>query len=310
MGIPDLEGWAIFAKVAETGSFSGAAADFALSAATVSKVIQRLEHRIGERLIHRTSRRFALTETGRVLLVRAAQILAEGEAVEAEAQAKSAIPRGRVRLSVPMSFGLRHVSPILPNFFGSYPQISIDLQLDDRITDLVAHGIDLAVRIAEMPDSSLKVRHLCPVRRWVVGHPAYFLKNGTPRRPKDLKGHACLGYSYLASGERWHFRRHDGVEESVTVRGPLSATNADALQAVLEAGLGLALQPDFLAWEAVRDGRLVAVLKEWDAPSLMLSLVTPGGGPRAQRIAVLMDYLVRHFGSGNAPWMVASDPRQ
>lgn len=310
MRIPDLEGWAIFAKVAETGSFSGAAADFGISSATVSKVIQRLEHRIGERLVHRTSRRFTLTETGRVLVVRAAQILSEGEAVEAEAQAKSAVPHGRVRLAVPMSFGLRHVAPILPLFLADFPQISIDLQLDDRMVDLVAGGIDIAVRIADMPDSSLIARRLCPVRRWVVGSPKYFARHGVPSCPRDLKRHACLGYSYLASGETWRFIGPGGAEEAVSVRGPITATNGDALQGALDAGIGIALQPDFLAWEAIKDGRLVAVLKDWDSPTLNLSLVTPAGGPRAQRVAVLIDFLVGRFSAGAAPWTVAPDPRQ
>jgi DNA-binding transcriptional LysR family regulator len=305
MRIPDLEGWAIFAKIAETGSFSGAAREFGISSATVSKVIQRLEHRIGERLIHRTSRRFALTETGRVLVVRAAQILAEGEAVEAEAQAKSVVPHGRVRLGAPMSFGLRHLAPLLPAFLQIYSEISVDLQLDDRIVDLVAGGFDLALRIADMPDSSLVARRLCPVRRWVVGHPAYFAKHGTPKRPKDLKEHSCLGYSYLTSGETWHFSNAHGAEEAVTIRGPLTSTNAEALQASLEAGMGIAMQPDFLVWEAIQAGRLAVVMKEWTSPLLTLSLVTPSGGPRAPRVTVLYDFLVRHLSAGTAPWTLA-----
>jgi DNA-binding transcriptional LysR family regulator len=300
--IPDLEGWAIFAKVAETGSFARAAAEFGLSAATVSKVIQRLEHRVGERLVHRTSRRFALTETGRVLVVRAAQILAEGEAVEAEAQAKSAMPHGRVRLAVPMSFGLRHVAPLMPAFFALFPQVSVDLLLDDRMVDLVAERIDIAIRIADMPDSSLIARRLALVSRWVVGSPDYFARHGVPKRPRELKDHACLGYSYLATGDHWRFTDTNGVEESAAVHGPMTATNADALQIALEAGLGVALHPDFLAWEAVRDGRLVVVMEDWTAPPLTLSLVTPAGGPRAQRVAVLIEFLVRRFGSGAAPW--------
>ena len=302
MTLPDLEAWAIFAKVAETGSFSAAAADLGLSGPTVSKALARLEARFGERLIHRTSRRLSLTETGRVLAVRAAQILAEGEAVEAEAQAKSASPRGRVRLAAPMSFGLRHVAPALPDFLAAYPDVLVDLQLDDRTIDLVASGVDVALRIADLPDSSLVARRLCPVQRWVVGAPSYFAKHGEPTRPTDLARHVCFGYAYQATGETWRFRHKDGTEEAVTVRSRLTANNADAFAPALEAGEGIALQPDFIAWEAVRDGRLVAVMRDWMAPPIAVHLVTPGGGPRPIRTRVLLDFLAQRFASGAAPW--------
>jgi DNA-binding transcriptional LysR family regulator len=302
VNLPDLEAWAVFAKVAEAGSFTVAAAEVGVSVATVSKAVQRLETRLGERLIHRSSRRFALTEAGRVLAVRAAGILAEGEAAEAEANAGSVVPRGRVRLAAPMSFGLRHLAPALPDFLTNYPEVSVDLLLDDRVVDLVAGGIDVAVRIADLPDSSLMARRLCPVQRWVVGAPAYFARHGWPVQPRDLQDHACLGYLYMATGETWHFTDAAGTTESVTVRGPLSATNAEALSFALGAGLGIALQPDFLVWDAVREGRLVTVLDDWAAPKLALHVVTPAGGPRPTRIAALLDFLVRRFTSGAAPW--------
>jgi DNA-binding transcriptional LysR family regulator len=306
VSLPDLEAWAIFAKVAATGAFAAAADELGLSAATVSKAVQRLELRLGERLIHRTSRRFALTEAGRVLAVRAARILAEGEAAEAEAHAKSPVPRGRVRLAAPMSFGLRHVAPALPEFLAVNPEVTVDLQLDDRIVDLVAGGIDVALRIADLPDSSLIARRLCPVRRFVVGAPGYFAQHGKPERPRDLRHHRCLGYSYLATGETWRFTDVNGAEEVVGVKGPLSATNADALSFAVEAGCGIAMQPDFLAWEAVRDGRLVTVLDGWSPPNLGLHLITPAGEPRPVRVAALLEFLARRFSAGAAPWSKAA----
>src|SRR6185437_12505163 len=132
-----------------------------------------------------------------------------------EAKADSAVPRGRIRLATPMSFGLRHVAPALPAFLAAHPDVSIDLRLDDRRVDLVAEGIDVAVRIADLADSSLLARRLCPVRRWVVGSPRYFERHGTPLRPRDLRDHACLGYAWLASGETWHFSNGAGATEAV-----------------------------------------------------------------------------------------------
>ena len=178
----------------------------------------------------------------------------------------------------------------------------MEFQLDDRMVDLVAGGIDVAMRIADLPDSSLIARRLCPGRRWVVGAPDYFAWHGTPLRPRDLREHACLGYAHLASGETWRFTDPEGAEEAVAVTGPLCATNAEALSSALEAWLGTALQPDFLVWDAVQEGRLVTVSDEWAAPKLALRLVTPPGGPRPIRVAVLLEFLTQRFTSGLAPW--------
>ena len=300
--LPDLEAWGIFAKVASAGSFAKAADELSLSHATVSKAISRLEARLGERLFHRTSRRLSLTETGRVLATRAARILSEAEDAEAEAQARSVSPRGKIRLAAPMSFGLDQIAPILPSFLSSYAEVSIDLQLDDRVVDMVGAGIDLAIRIAALPDSSLIVRRLCPVERYVVGAPAYFEKYGRPSRPSDLAKHACLGYTYLASGNVWHFTNEAGEEESVAVKGPLSANSADAVEATLLAGLGVATQPDFVVWKALESGRLERVLHDWSAPALNVNILTPAGGPRALKVTALIDFLVRHFSTDAAPW--------
>jgi DNA-binding transcriptional LysR family regulator len=136
----------------------------------------------------------------------------------------------------------------------------------------------------------------------VVGAPSYFEQHGRPSRPSDLKDHACLGYTYLSSGNVWHFANIAGEEESVAVKGPLSANSGDAVEATLLAGLGLALQPDFVVWKALESGKLERVLHDWSAPPLSVNILTPAGGPRALRVTVLIEFLVRHFSADAAPW--------
>lgn len=299
---PDLEAWGVFAKVASTGSFAKAAEELSISNATVSKLISRLEQRLGERLFHRTTRRLSLTETGRILATRASRILAEAEEAEAEAQSQARAPRGRIRLAVPMSFGLHQIAPLLPQFLKIYPEVSIDLQLDDKVVDMIGSGIDMAIRIAALPDSSLVSRKLCPVRRFVVGAPGYFKKNGRPTTPGDLARHACLSYSYLPTGDVWHFTDAKGRAANVRVKGPLSANNGDALNDALKVGLGLALQPDFIAWDGLKSGRLERVLSDWAAPPLAVNLITPASGVKPSRVTALAEFLVQHFSTDRVPW--------
>lgn len=292
--LPDLEAWAIFARVAEAGSFAGAAAQTGLSTATVSKAVARLERRLGERLIHRTSRRLALTETGRVLVVRAQRILAEGEAAEAEASAASPIPQGLVRLAVPMSFGLAHVAPALPALFARHPLLRIDLRLDDRMIDPIAEGVDIVLRIGRLADSSLIARRLGDVRLLLVGAPRYFVEHGMPRRPSDLAQHRCLIYANLPPV--WHFTDGMGGDEEVQVEGPLIANNADAFDAALEAGLGLSLHPDFMLRDRLERGVLAEGMPGWHGPQSSIHLLMPPGGPRPARVQAVVDHLVAQLG--------------
>src|SRR4051794_21875227 len=194
--LPDFEGLAIFAKVVEIRSFAGAASELKLSKATVSKAVSRIEARLGTRLINRTSRRFALTDAGRQLSARAAHILAEGEAAEDATLTQATAARGLVRLAPPISFGVLHVAPLLPEFLAAYPEVSVDLHLSDAMVDLIGEGFDAAVRLAVLPGSSLVARRLCDMPRYLVGSPIYFDKYGRPRHPLHLAQHRCIMYSY------------------------------------------------------------------------------------------------------------------
>jgi DNA-binding transcriptional LysR family regulator len=289
--LPDLEGLAIFAKVVEMRSFAGAAAELKLSKATVSKAVSRIEKRLGARLINRTSRRLALTDAGRQLAGRAAHILAEGEAAEDEALAQASVPRGLVRLAAPMSFGVLHIAPLLPEFLTTYPEVSVDLHLSDAMVDLVGEGFDAAIRIAALPDSSLVARRLCQMPLYLVGSPAYLNKHGRPKHPLHLAQHRCIGYSYTTTSEAWRFTK-DGKSATVRPSGPLRVNNGEAMMPALIAGTGLGILPDFILREALGAGRLERLLPDWSLPSGAAYWIAPPGGPRPKRVEVLANFLV------------------
>jgi DNA-binding transcriptional LysR family regulator len=291
--LPDLEGLAIFAKVAEMRSFAAAAAELKLSKATVSKAVSRVETKLRTRLFNRTSRRLALTDAGRQLSERAAHILAEAEAAEDEALARSVAVRGAVRLAAPMSFGVLHVAPLLPAFLAAYPEMSIDLHLSDAMVDMIGDGFDAAVRIAVLPDSSLVARRLCGMPRYLVGSPAYLEGRGRPRHPLHLAEHRCIGYSHATAPETWRFRHRNGKSATVRPSGPLRVNNGDAMMPALIAGTGLGVLPEFIVRDALADGRLERLLPEWSLPSGSVHWVTPPGGQRPKRVEVLGEFLAR-----------------
>ena len=301
--LPDLEGLAIFARVAEFRSFSRAAEELKLSKATVSKAVGRIEARLGARLFNRTSRRLALTEAGQALATRAAAMLAEGEAAESEALSQSAAPRGQVRLAAPMSFGVLYIAPLLPDFFRAHPGISIDLHLSDAQADLIGGGFDAAIRIAALPDSSLMARRLCDMPIHLVAAPSYLKAHGKPRHPLQLAEHAGLGYSYQLTPDTWRFHNKDGETASVRPSGPLRVNNGEAMLPSLIAGLGVGVLPQFILRDALARKELEIVLPNWSLPPSAVYWLTPPGGPRPKRVEALADFfaarLARKAGSRN-----------
>ncbi len=303
--LPDLEAWAIFAKVAETGSFARTASELSLSQATVSKAISRLERRIKTNLFHRTSRQVTLTEAGMGALTRASRLLHEGEAVEAETTDSASSLRGQIRIAAPMSFGIARLAPILPGFMQAHPDVQLDVSLSDAQVDLVRDRFDVALRIANLEDSSLIARQLCRVRILLVGAPAYFERHGRPQHPRDLAQHLGLQYSYAPSGANWRFHHASKGDFTQVMSTPLQVNNADAITPALRAGLGLALQPSFLVWQDLRDGTLETVMDDWQATCIALHIVTPPGRSRPLRVQAFIDYAAQQF--MNEPWAELED---
>lgn len=288
--LPDLEGLAIFAKVVELRSFARTAEELQLSKATVSKAVARLEEKLRARLFNRTSRQLALTHVGEQLVESAAAILAHGTAAESEACSQNVRARGLVRLAAPMTFGVLHIAPLLPAFFRAYPEVSLDLHLSDEVVDIVGGGFDAAIRIAALPDSSLVARKLCTMPIYLVAAPSYLEAHGRPRHPHELSGHVGFRYSYQLSKDAWRFRKKTGEVACVYPSGPLRVNNGYAMLPCLIAGLGLGIQPEFIARAALAAGELEIVMPEWSLPASAVYWVTPPGGQKVKRVDLLAEY--------------------
>jgi DNA-binding transcriptional LysR family regulator len=293
MRLPDLEAWAIFASVVEHRSFSGAADAIGVSKATVSKAVTRLEAHLGQSLFHRTSRRLTLTENGKGLAEHAARILAEAVAAEEAAYDAATAPSGLVRLSAPMTLGVARVAPLIAEFLELHPGIEIDLNLSDTRVDIVAEGYDIALRIADLPDSSLRTRRLGPITVHVVASPGYFDRRGRPTHPAQLGEHPCFAYTNTSGP--WRFFGPGGAEAAVRPAGQLTSNSGDAMLPALRAGLGIGLLPDFIVGPDLAAGTLEAVLTDWHGPAVALHLMTPPSPLRPARVETLMEFLTERL---------------
>lgn len=296
MPVPDTEDMAIFVRIVELGSLSAAGRDMRMSAAVVSNRVARLERDMGTRLLNRTTRQVSLTGEGAVFYEHCAAILNELEHAESAISSTRADPRGPIKVTAPNSFGRLHIAPHVPSFLARHPQMSVRLHLTDRLVDMVPERIDLAIRIAALPDSTAIVRTLAPNRRLIVASPAYLRNHKAPRSPEDLLEHNCLLLRFPGSKQfRWTVAGGDGPV-TVRVSGNLDSNNGEVLHAWCLEGHGLGL---FSLYEIVDDlnqGRLVPVLQDFPPPGHAIYALYPYSQHLPSRVRVFIDFLAETYG--------------
>ena len=305
MGIPtDMTA---FVRAVERGGFSAAARELGLTPSAISKLVTRMEDRLGVRLLNRTTRRLALTPEGEAFFHRAQRILADIEEAENEVARFRERPSGRLRISVGTAFGGYQFVPALPEFLARYPEIEVELTMTDRIVDLMEEGADVGIRTGELLDSSLVARRICDMERVICASPAYLRKHGTPRKPADLAEHNCLVLAASPQFHQWPFDTADGVR-IVEVEGNVTASNAETLVQLAIMGLGLIRLADVIVGDAIAKGQLKPVLADvHHVEPLPLHAVYPFGRHRSPRVAALVDFLVEKF--ADSPWRVRKGPR-
>jgi DNA-binding transcriptional LysR family regulator len=285
-----------FVRVSETQSFSEAARRLRSSKSAVSRQVAALEAELGVRLFHRTTRSLTMTEAGRSYFERASRILADLEEANLSVSQLQSSPRGRLRVNAPMSFGFLHLAPALPDFLFRYPEIEVDVTLNDRFVDLVDEGFDVAVRIGSLEDSSLVARKLAPIRRAVCASPTYLKARGVPASPDDLRTHDCLCNSNVPLSREWRFIAADGRPWPVEVRGRLSANNGDTLKVAALRGLGLVNLPTFIVGSDLQAASLVTVLDKFVAQDMTVNAVYPHSRHLSPKVRAFVDFLAERFG--------------
>lgn len=286
---------AVFVAVVERGSFTAAAEALELSKAAVSKYVGRLETRLGARLLNRTTRRLTLTEAGKALFDRASVAVADLAAAESAVLELTGSPRGRLRVTAPAYFGDVYLAPLLADFARRFPEIELDAHFDNRIVDLVREGFDVAIRITRLSDSSLVARKLADIPLATVASPDYLARRGRPREPADLAQHCCLLYGLDRTPGEWRYRRGLARLESVRVGGTFRCTSDAALKRAALDGLGVLRFPKLFVEEELRDGRLEAVLTEYETQQVSLAAVFPTRENLAPKVRVFVDFVAERL---------------
>jgi DNA-binding transcriptional LysR family regulator len=285
----------VFAQVVESGGFSRAAERLGQSTTAVSRQVAELEAHLQTRLLNRTTRRVSLTESGQAFYGRAVQLLHDLHEAEQEASKAAITPRGTIRLTTSINFGTRQLAPAIAGFLARHPDVKFDVQLSDRIVDLVEEGFDLAIRVGGAGSETLVARRLGEMRLVACAAPGYVARHGAPATPQDLARHNCFVYEYVAPRGQWSFRGPDGREQTVRVAGTMHSNSGDMNVALAAHGAGVAFEPDFIVRDELQAGRLTALLPQYAPPSAPIYAVYPTRKHLSAKVRLFVDYLVERF---------------
>jgi len=285
----------VFARVVEAGSFAKAAERLGLSTSATSRQVAQLEGQLQTRLLNRTTRRVSLTESGRAFYERSVQLLADLAEAEEEASSAAVVPRGTIRLTTSVNFGVRHVAPAIADFLARHGDVRFDVALSDRVVDLVEEGFDLAIRIGAPGADNLVARKLGETRLVPCASPKYLAEHGAPTTPEELARHNCFTYEYVSPRHVWRFRDRSGTERAVRVSGRLHSNNGDLLAEVAVRGGGIVFEPAFIVGPEVRAGRLVPLLQEFEPLPVPIFALYPSRKHLSAKVRRFVEFLAERF---------------
>ena len=292
-----------FATVVDQGGFTDAAKKMGISKSAVSKHVSSLETRLGARLLNRTTRRVSPTEIGLAYYDRARRVLNDAGEADALVTAMQSAPSGMLRVSVATDFGVNHLSPILGDFLHAYPDITVNMVLNNRYVELISEGFDMAIRVGELEDSSLRARKLTETTKRMIASPTYFQRHGRPERIDDLNDHKLLHYSNQAAGNVWKITAPSGEKRQVRTAGSLTVNDGQSLLNAAIGGLGIAYLPSFLYADAMRQGLLEDAIPDLPVETQGIYAVYPPGRYTQPKVRAFIDFLVEQFrDQGPADW--------
>ncbi len=291
-----LDGIDTFVRVVDAGSFTAAANVLGKSTSYVSKEVSRLEARLGARLLNRTTRSISLTDTGRLYYDRCRRIVADADEAARSVTEAQEHPRGVLKFSAPVSFGLGYLAAMLPKFLETNAEVALEIELNDRMVDIIAEGFDVVLRIGHLEDSSLIARQINVSHGVTVASPTYWKNHGKPGHPEELQGHACISYALMRAPNRWRYRDPDGAEITVNVETRVQCNSAELEAALAVAGLGVTRLPEFACARELAQGLLEPALEKYTGTEIGIFAVYPHRRHLSPKVRAFVDFLVAEFG--------------